>query len=271
MIKKIASQLSTLTVVFLVVFFCVPSMTSCGRNTSSAEPDTSATDTEPSQTTLPEQTTEAPTDPPETTEPSAAPTEPTPVPLTTAPEGYFNDALFIGDSRTVGLQEYGSIPEACYFATTGMSVYDIFYEKVAGSTFEDLMASRQFGKIYVMLGINELGYDRDQTVAEYEKLIDWIREKQPEAMVYVEANLHVSASRSNTDRIYNNKNLDDFNARISALADGQRIFYLDVNPLFDDGQGNLSGSYTADDTHVLGKYYRVWTEWIAENAAVPQT
>ena len=34
------------------------------------------------------------------------------------------------------------------------------------------MASRQFGKIYVMLGINEMGYDRDQTVAEYEKMIE---------------------------------------------------------------------------------------------------
>lgn len=270
MMKKFASQLSTLAVVILVILFCFPSMASCGRKESSTAPEGESSADTTSQTTPPTQTTIPPTAPPETTEPSSAPAEPTPIPLTTAPEGYFSDALFIGDSRTVGLQEYGSIPEACYFATTGMSVYDIFYEKVAGSTFEDLMASRQFGKIYVMLGINELGYDRDQTVAEYEKLIGWIQEKQPEAMVYVEANLHVSASRSNTDRIYNNKNLDAFNARISALADGQRIFYLDVNPLFDDGQGNLSGSYTADDTHVLGKYYRVWTEWIAENAAVPQ-
>lgn len=268
MMKKVASQLSTLAIVLLVILFCFPGMASCGRKEppteTGTEPPTDATTPPPTQTTAPS------TAPSETTEPSSAPTEPTPVPLTTAPEGYFNDALFIGDSRTVGLQEYGSIPEACYFATSGMSVYDIFYEKIAGSTFEDLMASRQFGKIYVMLGINEMGYDRDQTVAEYEKLIDWIREKQPEAMVYIEANLHVSASRSNTDRIYNNKNLDDFNARISDLADGQRIFYLDVNPLFDDGQGNLSESFTADDTHVLGKYYKVWTEWIAENAAVPQ-
>ena len=263
MAKKIASQLGTILVVLLVVLFCTHGITF-----RKPQSDTS---------TVPPVTEPVPpaTQPPTEESDSVPPTEPEPVetlPLEIgpAPEGYFEDALFIGDSRTVGLQEYGSIPEACYFATIGMSVYDIFYEKVAGSTFEDLMASRQFGKIYVMLGINELGYDRDQTVAEYEKLIDWIREKQPEAMVYIEANLHVSASRSNTDRIYNNKNLDDFNARISDLADGQRIFYLDVNPLFDDGQGNLSESFTADDTHVLGKYYKVWTEWIAENAAVPQ-
>ena len=234
--KKLASQLSTLAVVLLVILFCVPSVTSCGsRQTApdtspSTEPPSSETTAPPRTDSPPSQATEAP---PETTDAATAPTEPQPIELTTAPEGYFSDALFIGDSRTVGLQEYGSIPQACYFATSGMSVYDIFHEKVAGSTFEDLMTSRKFGKIYVMLGINELGYDPDQTVSEYEKLIAWICEKQPEAIVYIEANLHVSAGRSATDRIYNNKNLDAFNTRISALADGQRIFYLDVNPLFD--------------------------------------
>ena len=262
--KKQANPLPTLVVVILVIAFCFPSMASCSQ-----KKPPSVTDATPSaDTTSPAATQPAApsTVPPETTEPSAAPTQP--ISLTDAPEGYFSDALFIGDSRTVGLQEYGSIPEACYFATSGMSVYDVFYEKVAGSTFADLMTSRNFGKIYLMLGINELGYDRDQTVAEYEKLVEWIREKQPDAILYIAANLHVSASRSASDRIYNNRNLDAFNTRISALADGQRIFYLDVNPLFDDGQGNLADCYTAADTHVLGKYYRVWTEWIAENAAV---
>ena len=50
---------------------------------------------------------------------------------------------------------------------------------------------------------------------------------------------------------------------IAAYADGSRIKYLDVNPLFDDGQGNLGTEYTSDGTHVLAKYYRTWAQWIA--------
>ena len=38
---------------------------------------------------------------------------------------------------------------------------------------------------------------------------------------------------------------------------------MDVNPLFDDGAGNLAEGYTNDATHVLGKYYQVWADWLA--------
>ena len=44
------------------------------------------------------------------------PSDPAPVPM--------NDALFIGDSRTVGLMEYSGISEADFFCSVGMSVFD---------------------------------------------------------------------------------------------------------------------------------------------------
>ena len=50
------------------------------------------------------------------------------------------------------------------------------------------------------------------------------------------------------------------------MADGREIFYLDVNELFDDEEGNLSKAYTTDSTHVLGKYYADWVTWILNHA-----
>ena len=38
--------------------------------------------------------------------------------------------LFIGDSRTVGLMEYGKIKNAEFFADTGMSVYNIYKKRI---------------------------------------------------------------------------------------------------------------------------------------------
>ena len=278
MMGKIMSQFVTLVAVMFVIFFCTSGMTGCNEMNPPVlvlTPPKHSESTTPEETatvpSAPQQETNAPTDPTHETEMPTTPTETPPIQLTTAPEGYFDDALFIGDSRTVGLYEYGRIPGATYFATTGMSVYSIFYDEVGNTSFQDLMDSRTFGKIYVMLGINELGYDFEHTVTEYEELIEWIRQCQPDAIIYIEANLHVSADRSNSDRIYNNGNLDAFNERIAELADGVHIFYLDVNPLFDDGNGNLADKFTVDDTHVLGKYYRTWSDWIAENAAVIPT
>lgn len=278
MLSKIINQIATLFSVLCIIFFCTSGMTGC----NDVKPPVSIlTPPEHSEATTPHETTGISSEPTEDTEGTTVPTQETeaptvpeetrPIQLTKAPVGYFDDALFIGDSRTVGLMEYGPISGATYFATSGMSVYSIFYDEIGNTSFQDLMETRSFGKIYVMLGINELGYDFEYTVEEYEDLIAWIRQCQPNAVIYIEANLHVSAERSHSDRIYNNANLDAFNERISKLADGISIFYLDVNPLFDDDNGNLADKYTVDDTHVLGKYYRTWSNWITDNAAVIPT
>ena len=285
--KKKTNPIPTLAVLALVTIFCFPGIVKGTRNkepsvpeetfpveTESSQPTETTTPPEATAPTLPPETedstppTTLPTLPPETIPPTTAPSQPQLFFPTFAPDGYFDDALFIGDSRTVGLMEYGGLPRTNYFADTGMSVYNIYSSNVNGSTLRQLLSSREFGKIYIMLGINELGYDQDYTVKEYEKLVNWIRDWQPDAIVYIEANLHVSARRSSSDPIFNNSNIDAFNSRIAALADGEQIFYLDVNPLFDDADGNLDQSYTGDNTHLYGKYYQPWTDWIEHNAAV---
>lgn len=40
--------------------------------------------------------------------------------------------------------------------------------------------------------------------------------------------------------------------------------YLDVNPVFDDENGNLRADYSTDGSHILGKYYSVWVDWLKE-------
>ena len=187
-------------------------------------------------------------------------------------EDFFSDALFIGDSRTMGLKNYAGLEKSSYFATTGMSVFNISRETVdvngsgAVSLVEHLEKVR-YGKIYLMLGVNELGYDMNAVFCKYKELLGTIVELQPDATVYIEANLHVVKSKSDTSKIYNNPNIDKINSMISELADNKKIFYIDVNPLFDDGGGNLSEEYAYDDTHVLGKYYEVWGQWIKTETA----
>lgn len=184
---------------------------------------------------------------------------------------YFDDALFIGDSRTVGLREYGNLGNAEVVADAGMNVYKIFdkeFETATGEkkTLEEVLSERQFGKIYVMLGINELGYEYERTVSRYEELLGRIRQWQPEAKLFLEANLHITGKKSEASPIYTNENINRFNRAVEQMADGQTSFYLDVNVLFDDEEGNLSEEYTMDNAHVLGKYYADWVDWILQHA-----
>ena len=195
----------------------------------------------------------------------------------TAPEfyhadiSYFDDALFIGDSRTVGLYEYGGLGNAEVFAHSGMSIYKVFneeFELQSGEkvTLETALQKKKFGKIYIMLGINELGYDFDQTVERFNEAIALIRELQPEALIFIQANLHITNAKSEDSELFNNTNIDLFNQAVGELADGKNIFYLDVNPLYDDEEGGLSEEFTTDHAHILGKYYVDWVDFILQNA-----
>lgn len=199
-------------------------------------------------------------------------TEPTEKPVVEASRELFGDALFIGDSRTVGLMEYGDLGEAEVFANTGLTVFEAPKASIKTSTgkkqtLEEVLQSRTFGKIYIMLGLNELGYPYDSIVKQYGKLVEEIHNAQPSAKIFLEANLHVSEKKSSSSDIYNNDRINQLNEAIKNIADESGMYYLDINPMFDDQSGNLDKQYTSDDSHVLGKYYDGWTAWIMEETA----
>lgn len=182
------------------------------------------------------------------------------------------DSLFIGDSRTVGLMEYAELSDADFFCNVGMSVYNINKKPVSVPnvgkvTFSELISNKKYGKIYIMLGVNEVGYETKTTLSKYSELISLIKQNQPNAAVFIEANLHVAKSRSDSDKTVNNAAIDNLNAELKKLADGKTVFYLDANTVFDDGAGNLAADKTADGTHLYAKYYAEWGRWIVSQTA----
>ena len=216
------------------------------------------------------------------TKPSAEPTasleptpEPTPTPLqfTTAPEGYFKDALFIGDSRMVGIEMMGTLEDATFFTTVGLSLTGAMsatadVSGVGSTTLPALLQSRTFGKIYVMLGINDIGGSVEALKQTYSNLVTRLREAQPDAIIYIMSNLHVSATQDARGTAVNNANLNNLNDYTKTLADGETIFYLECNDVFDDANGTLSADLTSDGIHVDGASYKKGGEWVAQNAIV---
>lgn len=176
---------------------------------------------------------------------------------------YFDDALFIGDSRTVGIKEYGTLQNADYFCSVGLAAYKIDTEYVDGNTIDTLLSSKKYGKVYIMLGINEVGNDTEYTFSAYKKLVDKVRELQPDALIYLEGNLHV-ATFAETASI-SNAGLDALNSRLQTLCDDGRTYYIDINSVFDDENGALTADYSSDGVHVLAKYYTLWCDWLCMN------
>lgn len=183
-----------------------------------------------------------------------------------------SDALFIGDSRTVGIMEYANLNEADFFCSTGMSVFDVLKDRISVPyvgkvTLSELLTNKTYGKIYVMLGINELGYDFNNIIKKYTEVINFISDNQPNSIIFIQANLHVSKKRSESDDYINNTGINRLNSALAEFANNDTIFYIDANYLFDDEEGNLSADKTSDNAHLYGKYYLDWGKWICTETA----
>lgn len=194
-------------------------------------------------------------------------------------EDYFDDALFIGDSRTQGLLEYGGIEDrAAFYCQTSLTVYDLFAKDKAfireegekeKLTLTQALQRHQFGKIYLMIGINEMGTGTPESFfEEYARAVYRIRQLQPDAIVFVQAIMRVAGEKNATDPIFNNTNINIRNVEIATLEDKKDIFYLDVNEAVCDESGNLHGDWTFDQIHLKAKYYEVWKEFLLDHGIV---
>ena len=187
---------------------------------------------------------------------------------------YFDDALLIGDSRVTGIQLYSGWDNMTYYAESGMTVYSMFDCKAAEEdgrmlTVEEALQERSFGKIYLEIGINEMGTGTvDSFMEAYEDAVKHLRELQPDAIIYVCSIMYVKQSKSESDPVFNNPNIQARNDRIALLADGEHIFYLDINEIMTDETGNLNPDYTWDEVHLLGQYNILWLEYFCKHGIV---
>lgn len=183
--------------------------------------------------------------------------------------GDFAGVLFIGDSRTVGLKEYGDLGQAEVFADTGMSVFNLWSSEVPGKdgrkrSLQQVLSEGEYHTIHVMLGINELGYSMEQIIKKYRGTAEEIQRMQPQAVIVLGGNLHITREKSERSDIYKNEKINELNGYIKQIAEELNCRYMDINEKFDDSQGGLAKEYTSDGSHVLGKYYTDWVQWLRE-------
>ena len=186
-------------------------------------------------------------------------------------ESYFDDALFIGDSRTVGLRDYTDLSEhADFMCETSLTIYKVMEEDFAGmGSVEEALNAKDYGKIYIMVGINELGRGTTEDFMEkYTEVIDTLHELKPDAKIFIQGIMRVSGKKNSGDAIFNNSNINARNNAIATLADNRQIFYIDVNEAVCDEEGNLTADYTFDQIHLLGVYNDLWKQFLLAHGVV---
>lgn len=193
--------------------------------------------------------------------------------FTPVTEDYFQDAVFIGDSRTVGISEYSGIENATFLCKTSLSIYDYAKPKITykdkKTSIQEVLQNETFGKIYLMVGINECSYGTPESFYElYREVVEDIRRLQPEALIFIEGNLLVTQSKSDSSQSVTNENISSRNELIATLANQKDTFYIDINQSSLCENGALIPEFTWDQIHIKAQYYTVWKDFLLEHGIV---
>lgn len=170
-------------------------------------------------------------------------------------DDYFDNTLFLGDSRTVALQANGFIRGENTFAVNGIShvtfLTQQFTDSVTGVTGDifSIVKERKPDKIYVALGVNGVAYiDKVAFISRYEELIDGLMAASPESKIIIQCILPVNEQNyTGGNQNLNNTNIDKMNEELLSLAERKGVFYLDIAYLIKDGSNNLAQVYDCGD------------------------
>ena len=183
---------------------------------------------------------------------------------------YFNDAIFVGDSITEGIKLYDVMSNVTVLASTGVNL-DTLYTKDAitledGSKVPILEATKHYdpGKIYLMMGVNSLLSDEDTFRASYSRVIDTLVEQHPDAILYVQSILPVTADyEQRQNAVADNAKIDRYNEILKELAAEKKVYYLNVAEVFKDADGCLPNSASPKDgIHFGSSWYRTWFDYL---------
>ena len=145
-------------------------------------------------------------------------------------QNYYQNSAFIGNSFVDGMMNYSLVEGADYFARIGLNVNDAMTKSTSTGTvpvIEELNNGKQYNKIFMIFGENELGWANSDTfVEQYGALIDKAKSYQSTAKIYLLAITPVTkeVSDNNVDNT-NNEQIVKYNELIKKLAESKGVVY----------------------------------------------
>lgn len=190
-------------------------------------------------------------------------------------EKYYDDACFIGDSRSEGFMQYSGPAKATYYVYKGLTVDAAFTKAFINDngskvTVAAALKNHRFGKVYIMLGINELGWQYSSMFYDkYSKLIDVVKSTQPDAKIFVQSIFPVTAARSANGDYVNNRRIQEYDTLIQTMCAEKKLVYLDIGEAVLDSNGNLPDEAAYDGVHLKKPYCDKWRAYLDTHTDVP--
>ena len=192
-----------------------------------------------------------------------------------AKEGYLNRCVFLGDSRTVAMVNYGFFNDDAALAQIGISHPAFASNKFINNagkeyTLKTYLASHQAPVIYILLGVNGINDPSETHYRDtFVTLIDKVAEMAPNSNLVL-----VAIGPVDDNGIYKNSVqnawIDKYNDFLLETAKEKHIFYLDIAEILKGSDGQVKSEYNGGDgLHYSGKGCEAIFRYIVEHP-VPQ-
>jgi lysophospholipase L1-like esterase len=181
-------------------------------------------------------------------------------------DAFYDGAVFVGDSVSLGLRNYAlyqrgkSLPalgSASFLAEVSYSLKvssrESFSSAGVNLSYEgekmalaDILSRMGAKKMFIMMGLNDgVADDPSAGIAKYAQTLDIVQKKNPGIAIYVELCTPI-AKKGETARL-NRANVGAFNEALKAMCAGRGIEWVDTNGPFRDGDNYLRADYTSDN------------------------
>lgn len=175
-----------------------------------------------------------------------------------------SDIVFLGDSITEG-GEWSN-----WFPTVSICNRGISADTTTGVLRRlDTIVDSTPRKLFLMIGINDLvnqGKTPERVLMHYEQILKVIKARSPQTQVYVQSVLPIV----DFPRVKAlNQTIVTLNQGLHQLATQFACTYIDLHPMFLEGDKSLSRNYTSDGVHLNGAGYAQWVERIRAEVQSP--
>lgn len=175
-------------------------------------------------------------------------------------DSFFSDAVFIGDSLCEGFGAYSGLKQGKFMGVVSLNVFRV-WEGGREQVFRD----EKFGKIYIMLGINEIGYGTERVASAYKAMVQKFQELQPQADIYIQSLLPVCDSKTSAADRRNhvtNPYVRELNAALQTVAQECGVYFVNLHEAFADASGGLPASSCWDNVHLNVQGYQNWLAYL---------
>lgn len=188
-----------------------------------------------------------------------------------AKEGYLNRCVFLGDSRTVAMVNYGFFNDDSVLAQIGISHPAFASNKFMNNagkeyTMKSYLESHQAQVIYILLGVNGINdSSEDHYKNTFISLIDRVAELAPNSNIVLVSIGPVDDNGRYKDYVQNAL-IDKYNDFLLEIAKEKHIFYLDIAEVLKGSDGQVKSEYNGGDgLHYSGKGCEAIFNYIVEH------